>query len=293
MSGSGAELSAVKIRPVAPGDREVCGRILYDAFEESARAHRFRPDFPNREVALLMMDSLLELRWGVAAEVDGRVVGSIFVERGDCIAGIGPITVDPSIQQSGVGRRLMQAAIEYGRKCEGIRLVQDAFNEVSMSLYASLGFEVKEPLVVLEGIPRGAPPPDVEVRPLSPDDVEPCTALCERVHGITRSSELRLALERFRPLVAEREGRVTGYATTLDLWAAGHGVAETERDLEALICGGSSQTGGPVSLLLPIRQTGLFRCCLEKGLRIVKPMTLMTMARYQEPRGCFFPSVSY
>jgi GNAT superfamily N-acetyltransferase len=286
-------MSDVKIRPVEASDRDVCGRILYDAFERSAEVHGFRPDFPNREVALLMMDSLLELRWGAAAEINGRVVGSIFLERGDSVAGIGPITVDPRIQQSGVGRCLMQAAIEYGGDWEGIRLVQDTFNEISMSLYASLGFEVKEPLVVLEGVPRGAPPRGIEVRPLSPDDVEACVALCERVHGITRSSEIRLSLERLRPLVVEREGRVTGYATTLDLWAAGHGVAETERDLTALLCGGSGKMERPVSFLLPIRQAGLFRWCLEQGLRIVKPMTLMAMGRYENPRGCFFPSVSY
>jgi len=286
-------MSEVKIRPVVASDRDVCGRILYDAFESSAEAHRFPPDFPNREVALLMMDSLLELRWGVAAEVDGRVVGSVFVEGGDSIAGIGPITVDPGSQQSGVGRRLMRAAIEHGRDREGIRLVQDTFNEVSMSLYASLGFEVKEPLVVLAGVARGAPPPEVGVRPLSGQDVAACAELCERVHGITRTSEIRLALERFRPLLAEREGRVTGYATTLELWAAGHGVAESDRDLEALICAGSSHAERAVSLLLPIRQARLFRWCLEAGLRIVKPMTLMAMGRYLEPRGCFFPSVSY
>jgi GNAT superfamily N-acetyltransferase len=286
-------MSDTKIRPVEASDREVCGRILYDAFESSADAHRFRPDFPNREVALPMMDTLLELRWGVAAEIGGQVVGSIFVERGDCIAGIGPITVDPSVQQTGVGRRLMEAAIEYGRKWEGIRLVQDTFNEVSMSLYASLGLEVKEPLVVLEGIPRGAPPPDALVRALLPDDLDACAAVCGRVHGITRSSEIRLALERLRPLVVERQGRVTGYATTLDHWAAGHAVAETEVDLTALICGGAGETGRAVSLLLPIRQAGLFRWCLERGLRIVKPMTLMALGRYQEPDGFFFSSVSY
>jgi GNAT superfamily N-acetyltransferase len=295
MSGrrTATEMSDVKIRPVEASDRDVCGRILYDAFVRAAEIRGFRPDFPNPEVALLMMDSLLELRWGAVAEIDGGVVGSIFVERGDSIAGIGPITVDPNIQQSGVGRRLMQAAIEYGRDWEGIRLVQDTFNEISMSLYASLGFEVKEPLVVLEGVPHVAAPGDIEVRPLSSDDVDACAALCERVHGITRSSEVRLALERLRPLVSEREGRVTGYATMLDHWAAGHSVAETERDLTALLCGGPGDMERPVSFLLPIRQAGLFRWCLEQGLRIMKPMTLMTMGRYREPAGLFFPSVSY
>jgi hypothetical protein len=113
------------------------------------------------------------------------------------------------------------------------------------------------------------------------------------VHGISRSSEIRLACQRFRPLAAEREGRLTGYATTLDLWAAGHGVAETERDLIALICSASQKRGQPVSFLLPIRQAGVFRWCLASGLRIVKPMTLMTMGLYAEPQGFFFPSVTY
>jgi GNAT superfamily N-acetyltransferase len=288
-----SEMAEVTIRLVTSSDRESCGRILYEAFQSSADAHAFRPDFPNRDVALLMMDFLLERRWGMAAEIDGRVVGSVFVEAGDCIAGIGPITVDPDVQQSGVGRRLMQAAIEYGRDWEGTRLVQDTFNEVSMSLYAALGFDAKEPLVVMEGAPRGTPPRDVEVRTLLSDDVESCAALCRRVHGITRSSEVRLALERFRPLAAVREGRVTGYATSLDHWSAGHSVAETEGDLEALLCEGAGETGRPVSFLLPIRQAGLFRWCLEAGLRIVKPMTLMAMGRYREPGGFFFPSVSY
>jgi hypothetical protein len=31
------------------------------------------------------------------------------------------------------------------RDAEGIRLVQDTFNATSMALYASLGFEAKEP----------------------------------------------------------------------------------------------------------------------------------------------------
>ena len=48
-----------------------------------------------------------------------------------------------------------------------------------------------------------------------------------------------------------------------------------------------------VSFLLPTRQAGLFRCCLAQGLRVVKPMTIMAMGGYQEPDGCFFPSVSY
>jgi GNAT superfamily N-acetyltransferase len=286
-------MSEVKIRPVTQSDREACGRILYDAFKHIADLHGFPPDFPNPEVASMVLDSLLALRWGIVAEIEGRVVGSCFAQEQDGIVGVGPITVDPGLQQAGVGRRLMQATLDYGNDADGIRLVQDTFNATSLSLYASLGFEVKEPLLVLAGAPRSRAPEDIEVRPLRPNDVDSCNELCRRVHGITRPAELRLALERLGPLVAEREDRVTGYATTFDHWAAGHGVAETEDDLAALICGASQQTGRPVSFLLPLRQAGLFRWCLENGLRIQKPMTLMAMGRYQEPRGHFFPSVMY
>jgi hypothetical protein len=46
------------------------------------------------------------------------------------------------------------------RDAEGIRLVQDTFNATSMALYASLGFEAKEPLVLLAGVARSQPPSD-------------------------------------------------------------------------------------------------------------------------------------
>lgn len=286
-------MSEVKTRRAALRDREVCGRILHDAFKHIADLHGFPPDFPSPEAALAVADSLLADCWGSVAEMDGRVVGSIFVRRGDSIVGVGPVTVDASVQQAGLGRRLMQAALEHARNAEGIRLVQDTFNATSMALYASLGFDAKEPLVLLAGVARSHPPSDIEIRPLRQDDVDACAALCRHVHGITRSGEVRLALERLRPFVAEREGRITAYATTLDFWAAGHGVAETERDLAALISGASKQGERPLSFLFPIRQAGLFRWCLGEGLLILKPMTLMAMGRYQEPRGCHFPSAAY
>ena len=48
----------------------------------------------------------------------------------------------------------------------------------------------------------------------------------------------------------------------------------------------------PLAFLVPLR-TGLFRWGLEEGLRLVKPMNLMALGEYQEPRGSWFPSVIY
>jgi hypothetical protein len=35
------------------------------------------------------------------------------------------------------------------------------------------------------------------------------------------------------------------------------------------------------------------RWCLESGLRIVQPCTLMTLGPYADPRGAYLPSILY
>lgn len=131
------------------------------------------------------------------------------------------------------------------------------------------------------------------MRPLTTKDVEDCAAICVAVHGIHRSSELGDALKTFTPFGVEREGRVTGYLSAPTFWLMNHGVALAEEDMRTLILGAAAASSEPVSFLLPIRQASLFRWCLSEGLRVVKPMTLMSMGYYQTPHGCYFPSVLY
>ena len=104
---------------------------------------------------------------------------------------------------------------------------------------------------------------------------------------------LRRAIPGFRPRVAVREGRITAYATSVAFWFAAHGVAKSDDDLCALLLGASDEEPEGIEFLLPSRRTTLFRWALESGLRIVKPMSLMTVGPYQEPGGGFFPSVGY
>jgi hypothetical protein len=63
--------------------------------------------------------------------------------------------------------------------------------------------------------------------------------------------------------------------------------------MRALIAGALARDEAPASFLLPIRQADLFRWCLGEGLRVVKPMTYMSMGEYREPNGCWIPSVLY
>ncbi len=291
---TGSTVGAVRIRPAEAADAEACGHIIYAAFRGIAGAHGFPPDFPSPGSAAQLAAILIAdpSTFGVVAEAGGRVVGSNFLSEGDPVRGVGPITVDPAFQGGGVGRLLMQAVIERGKDVPSLRLVQDAFNTRSISLYASLGFEVREPLALVSGLPRATVPQGFSVRRLSAEDLSACARLCAAAHGITRTHELRNALQSFAPMVVERGGRVTGYLTAPGWWIANHGVAETGEDMAALLAGAAA-AGEPLSFLLPTRQAGFFRWALGAGMRVVKPMTLMARGGYGEPDGCWFPSVLY
>ena len=277
-----------------PGDADACARICFDAFGGIHDHHRFPRDFPALEAAAGMMGMWVPHPsvWGVVAEVDGRIVGSNFLDERDPIRGVGPITVDPKGQNAGVGRRLMEAVLERGEGAPGIRLLQDGFHMRSLSLYASLGFDVKEPVAVISGKPASGPAERVEVRALEEDDLDECEALCKKVHGFERTDELRDAIQAFKPFVAVRDGRITAYASSVVFWPMNHGVAESDEDMQALLLGAAAAVEEPIAFLVPLRSR-LFRWSLEQGLRAVKPMNLMALGEYQEPRGSWFPSVLY
>jgi GNAT superfamily N-acetyltransferase len=291
---STAVAGAVSVREIEPGDIGACARICFEAFGGIDDYHRFPRDFPTLEFTEGMMQMFVGAPpiWGVVAEADGRIVGSNFLHESDPITGVGPISVDPDHQGGGVGRKLMEAVIERGKPAPGTRLLQDSFNMLSLSLYASLGFEEREPVVVMSGKPKSGPVDGIEVRPLREADLDECEALCKKVHGFERTNELRGAMQAFAPFVAVRGGRVSAYATTLTFWPLAHGVGETDEDMQALLRGAAAVEDDPLAILVPLRSS-LFHWCLTEGLRSVKPMNLMTLGSYQEPRGSWFPSVLY
>jgi predicted N-acetyltransferase YhbS len=289
--------SDLRLRGTEPGDHEAAARIAYEAFAGIHDRHRFPRDFPTPQTArgLVAAFSSHPSIWGVVAESGGRVVGSNFLDERGPVRGVGPITVDPDAQASGVGRRLMEAVIERGARGDGIRLLQDSFNAASLALYSSLGFRVEEAVALMAGTPSARPRRGVEVRPLVEDDVPACEELCVFVHGFERTRELRdaIASPGLHPYVALREGRIVAYAATLAEFGAAHAVAESEDDMAALIAGAVVPGGPPASFLLPLHQHDLLRWSLAAGLRIVKPMNYMVMGRYRRPQGAWIPSVLY
>jgi predicted N-acetyltransferase YhbS len=274
-------------------DVETCGRICYEAFKSISERHNFPPDFPSPDVAVDLLSQLVSREdiYSVVAEVDGRVAGSNFLWESTFIAGVGPITVDPDVQNGAIGRRLMNDVMRRAevRRCAGVRLVQAAYHNRSLSLYTKLGFDTREPLSILQGPALGIEIHGHAVRPASEDDLDACDRLCLQVHGHDRRQDLLFAIKQGTATVVEHDGRITGYATEVGF--LGHAVAESNEDLKALIGGASGFTGA--GFLLPTRNGDLMRWCLGKGLRVVMPMTLMSTGLYNEPRGMFLPSILY
>lgn len=283
----------IQIRPATATDAIACGRIAYEAFATIAGHHGFPQDFPSAEAAQGLAAGLVANPsvYSVVAEQDGVIAGSNFLMEGDEVRGVGPITVDPRRQGGGIGRRLMEAVLDRATDAKGVRLLQDSFNMRSIALYANLGFAVREPMLLMQGRPDGDLPAGIVVRPMGDADVDSCDALCRRAHGISRRNEISGALRRTKPVVALRDGEIVAYMTAPDFWIGNHGVAESVVDMQALIFGAAKLEA--VSFLLPTRQETLFRWCLSRGMKAVKPMTLMSIGEYREPTHVYLPSVFY
>ncbi len=281
------------LRQAQLGDAPALGEICYRAFKAIAEAHNFAPDFPSPEVTSGMLAGFLQHDgiYGVVAELDRKIIGSNFLDERNPVSGVGPITVDPAVQNDGAGRALMQAVMRRSeeRGFAGIRLVQAGYHNRSLALYLKLGFQPREQLACVQGRAIGRVVPGYSVRTAVAADLRACNELAVRVHGHDRGGELADAIAQGTARVVERARRVTGYATSIGF--GGHAVADTNEDLAALI--GSAESFGGPGFLVPTRNAALLRWCLGEGLRIAQTMTLMAIGLYNQPEGAWLPSVIY
>ncbi|MGH9356228.1 MAG: GNAT family N-acetyltransferase, partial [Terriglobia bacterium] len=145
----------VTLRRATPADAEACGRICFEAFGSLAARHAFPPDFPSLDAPVGFLSMMFSHPgfFCVVAEQDGKIIGSNCLDERTPVAGVGPITVYPARQNRSAGRQLMQAVMARAaeRNFAGIRLVQAAYHNRSLSLYAKLGFVVREPLACMQG----------------------------------------------------------------------------------------------------------------------------------------------
>ena len=131
------------IRSIKQGDARRVPQDWIQAHKTISSAHGYPCEQPSEEFRIGLIRSLLgnPNSWGVLAEQQGKVLGSIFLHEfpPSPVAVIGPLTVHPSAE-GGIGRRLMDAPLIHAHKQNHhqIRLVQSPSHIRSFVLYESV-----------------------------------------------------------------------------------------------------------------------------------------------------------
>jgi GNAT superfamily N-acetyltransferase len=281
------------IRP-EPSHVPELARICFEAFNSIHDRHAFPRDIPNIELATRIIGLFVTRKdcYGVAAKVGDRLVGSNFLSCTDAVGGVGPIAVDPAFDGRGIGRVLMNDVLGYAKRngMEQVRLQQDSFNTKSFSLYASLGFDARTPVGLMDAKPAAAPDP--AVRPATAADLPALEELSRRLYKCNRCGEIAMLLGLDLPaFLREHDGTVTGYFIPGFL---GHGVAETETDALALTGEAVRHVASELALFFcPLIQGNFYRAALKSGHRLRKIMTYMTLGPFESPERIWMPSIGY
>jgi hypothetical protein len=95
----------VQLRAIEPADRDEVARIVYEAFAGIHDHHRFERDFPTIAAAAQLTTGFIAHPsiYGVVAEIDGRVVGSNFLDERGPVRGVGPRPSTPPPRAAGSG----------------------------------------------------------------------------------------------------------------------------------------------------------------------------------------------
>jgi len=285
---------ALELVPARPEHVDEMGRICYEAFKDIHDRHGFPTDFPSVAFTRMVLGGLVQREdcYVVVATDNGQLVGSSGLLTADEVGGVGPVSVEVPAQGRGIGRAIVRDLLAHAQRTgtERVRLMQDSFNTGSLSLYASLGFDTKEPVAMMQ--PAPAPCRDGSVRPVMESDLPAIEELSRRIYKVSRRNEVASLMQPpFRPLLRERDGRVAGYFI---IGFPGHGVAETEED--ALVLVGEAATGVPAEFarcFCPLTEGSLYRRLLAAGGRAIKVMNLMALGPYEPPEGVWLPSVGF
>jgi GNAT superfamily N-acetyltransferase len=285
------------IRAIEHNDAEICGKIGYEAHKAISSAHGYPCEQPSEEFGIGLVKMLLgnPNSWGVLAERQGKILGSIFLHRfpPSPVAVIGPLTVHPP-SEGGIGRRLMDAALSQAhmQNYDQIRLVQSPSHIRSFVLYTKCGFILREPLFLMQEHPlKDRNKADsTYVRLVRDDnDISACNELCKSSYGFSREMELLQAKDQGVATLVERDGVITGYAAGIGILC--HAVAKSNDDLKMMIANAPVILGP--GFIVPARNYEIIKWLLDSGFQIGWPANLMTIGSYQEPLTTFLPSLAY
>lgn len=150
---------------------------------------------------------------GFIADVDGRVVGTTLIwPYGEDAANLGMVIVSPQMQGQGIGRRLMEAALD----ALGDRTVRLNSTEEGKPLYTKLGFEPVGRIFQHQGLVDSVPlvelRPNERVRPVGRNERDVVAQLDHRSSGVDRSALISAILETARGVIFDSNNSPVGFA---------------------------------------------------------------------------------
>jgi predicted N-acetyltransferase YhbS len=279
----------ITIRPGIEGDALACGRVCFRAFLALADRHGFPPFYPTLKYTVsTIREKLTDLNfYGVVAESKGRIVGSSFLDERSDVAALGPVSVESDVASTQVRQMFFEDAInrseEMGRTT--LRTIEESYDSRTVRQAERLGFETSEALVLMSGIVSSLRLAGDTVRTAKESDLDVCREISKEFFGYDRSTEILDAIRKTKASVVVRNGAVRGYTTGLSL--TGHSVAATNDDLMALI---ASTGKKQVNFLLPTQNSPLLGWCMENGLQLAMPVSLLTFGTCEVPTGAYLHS---
>ena len=217
------------------------------------------------------------------AEHEGRVVGTVTtIDYGGRVSWIAMVLVDSAMRRRGIGRRLLQTAIDSLAHCESIKL--DA-TPAGKRLYDTLGFKDEYLLsrMAVAAMPQIAPP-NARVRAAKRADLPTLAALDSEAFGVERP-EVLAGLMAMAPEYAvaseDTDGRIIGFGLGRhgrNREQVGPVVAPDETTAECLAAAlFAKMRGAPVLIDVPQRHTAWLRWL--RGLGFARERTFVRMYR--------------
>ena len=131
-----------QIRNMTAADTDRVGEMLYEAFNAGASKHGYARKMHRVETGKAWAWSLFHYGSNdlLIADVENCVAGICCLNpRGD-LGGVGPVVVDPNFQGYRIGSGLMEALLMRAASRQSLRLIQEAYNPASFSLFYSFDF---------------------------------------------------------------------------------------------------------------------------------------------------------
>jgi predicted N-acetyltransferase YhbS len=225
----------------------------------------------------------------VACDAAGKLIGTtLWWDYGATCGCIGLVVVSNEHQGLGIGRQLMNAAIA----AAGPRTLQLVATNAGLTLYEQCGFRPVGAIAQHQGVPVAhaavAPAPGLRLQAVTADDLPALRALDAAAYGADRGAVLAALLPLGKGVLAQRDGRVLGFALQRPAGAGttiGPVIASDQQLAMALIAHQLRASAAIARVDAPTFATELAQWLAGVGLPCVDRVTLMVRGTPVQTRG--------